>query len=112
MSELFRSTDQAMREGKDAMETAHSTCNGIYTQVDSTRDMLGGNWQGGAAARYDTALVKWLEELRLITNDMNDMIGILGGTERNFHEMEDANMVTADWAAQLNPNQRDAAAGR
>ncbi|WP_017591952.1 WXG100 family type VII secretion target [Nocardiopsis potens] len=108
----FKSSDEAMRTGRDAMETAHSTCNGIYTRVDTVRDMLGGNWQGGAAMRYDTALVKWLEELRLITNDMNNMIGMLGGTERSFNAMEDENMVTADWSSALNPNQRDVAAGR
>ncbi|WP_049578893.1 WXG100 family type VII secretion target [Nocardiopsis sp. SBT366] len=106
---MMRSTDQAMRTGRDAMETAHTTCNGVYTNVDSVRDLLGGNWQGGAASQYDTALVKWLEELRLITNDMNDMIGILGGTERNFNAMEDENMVTANWITQLNPNQGDVA---
>ena len=104
---MMRSTDQAMRTGRDAMETAHTTCTGVYTSVDGVRDLLGGNWQGGAASQYDTALVKWLEELRLITNDMNDMIGILGGTERNFHAMEDENMVTANWISQLNPNQSD-----
>ncbi|WP_017607067.1 WXG100 family type VII secretion target [Nocardiopsis xinjiangensis] len=107
---MMRSTDQAMRTGHDAMETAHSTCNGVYTTVDAVRDQLGGSWRGGAATQYDTALVKWLEELRLITNDMNDMIGILGGTERNFHEMEDENLVMANWIKDLNPNQSDAAA--
>ncbi|WP_017544366.1 WXG100 family type VII secretion target [Nocardiopsis prasina] len=106
---MMRSTDQAMRTGRDAMETAHTTCNGVYTGVDGVRDLLGGNWQGGAATQYDTALVKWLEELRLITNDMNDMIGILGGTERNFHAMEDENMLSANWITQLNPNQADVA---
>ena len=107
---MMRSTDQAMRTGHDAMETAHSTCNGVYTTVDAVRDQLGGSWRGGAATQYDTALVKWLEELRLVTNDMNDMIGILGGTERNFHEMEDENLVMANWIKDLNPNQGDAAA--
>ena len=38
---------------------------------------------------------------------MNDMIGILGGTERNFHAMEDENMLSANWITQLNPNQAD-----
>ncbi|WP_017574387.1 WXG100 family type VII secretion target [Nocardiopsis kunsanensis] len=107
---MMRSTDQAMRTGRDAMETAHGTCNGVYTTVDAVRDQLGGSWRGGAATQYDTALVKWLEELRLITNDMNDMIGILGGTERNFHDMEDENLVMADWIKDLNPNQGDVAA--
>lgn len=106
---MMRSTDQAMRVGRDAMETAHSTCNGVYTTVDAVRDQLRGSWKGGAATKYETALAKWLEEVRLITNDMNDMIGTLGGTERNFHNMEDENLVSADWIKDLNPNQNDVA---
>ncbi|MFC4562337.1 hypothetical protein ACFO4E_10765 [Nocardiopsis mangrovi] len=95
-----------MTTGRTAMETAHAECNEVYTKVDFLRDSLKSSWQGGAEAGYETALVKWLEELRLIVNGMNQMIGTFGGTTRGMLNLEDDNLViSSSWNDQLNPNQ-------
>ncbi|WP_121183581.1 hypothetical protein [Nocardiopsis sp. Huas11] len=91
------------------MTEAHTTCNNVYTQIDSTRDVLRASWHGAAANKYSEALVGWLEELRLITNDMNQMIGTFGGTVNAMHSTEDANLLEGSrWMADLNPNQTSA----
>lgn len=101
-----RSTDEANRLAQEAMTTAHSQCNNIYTNVDDLRDGLRASWQGAASNRYSEALVGWLEELRLITNDMNQMIGTFGGTVQEMHAAEDMAIVTGSrWFDDLNPNQ-------
>ncbi|WP_304455303.1 WXG100 family type VII secretion target [Nocardiopsis sp. YSL2] len=104
-----RNTDEANRLAKEAMDEAHTTCNNVYTQVDGTRDVLRSSWHGAAANKYSEALVGWLEELRLITNDMNRMIGTFGGTVNAMHATEDANLLEGSrWMADLNPNQTSA----
>jgi uncharacterized protein YukE len=101
-----RSTDEANRIAQEAMQEAHSGCNSIYQNVDNTRDQLRGSWQGAASNRYSEALVGWLEELRLITNDMNQMIGTFGGTVQAMHNVEDQAVLTGSrWFDDLNPNQ-------
>ncbi|MFC4563429.1 hypothetical protein ACFO4E_16310 [Nocardiopsis mangrovi] len=103
---LTTSTEYGMTTGRDAMEEAHGECNAVYTKVDFLRDSLKSSWQGGAEAGYETALVKWLEELRLIVNGMNNMIGTFGGTTLGMLNLEDENLVTSNaWMSQLNPNQ-------
>ncbi|MFC4564199.1 hypothetical protein ACFO4E_20250 [Nocardiopsis mangrovi] len=103
---LTTSTEYGMTTGRTAMETAYSECNAVYTKVDHLRDALKSSWVGGAEQGYETALVKWLEELRLIVNGMNNMIGTFGGTTRGMLNLEDENLVTSNaWMNQLNPNQ-------
>ncbi|GAB2522385.1 hypothetical protein [Nocardiopsis aegyptia] len=100
------STEHGMTTGRLAMEAAHNECNAVYTKVDFLRDSLKTTWVGGAEAGYETALVKWLEELRLIVNGMNNMIGTFGGTTRGMLNVEDENLVTSNaWMSELNPNQ-------
>ncbi|RCV48553.1 WXG100 family type VII secretion target [Marinitenerispora sediminis] len=104
MSQM-QNLDQANQLAAAAMETSHTTCNNVYTSVDSTRDQLRGSWQGAASNKYGEALVMWLEELRLITNEMNGFIGTFGGTVRTMHAMEDQNIVEgSSWNRTLNPN--------
>jgi uncharacterized protein YukE len=99
-------TDEGNRQAQEAMSAAHTTCNRVYTEVDNTRDTLRASWHGAAANKYSEALVGWLEELRLITNDMNQMIGTFGGTVNAMHATEDANLLEgSQWMADLNPNQ-------
>ncbi|WP_028649445.1 hypothetical protein [Nocardiopsis sp. CNT312] len=106
MADNTRNTDWANNIAQEAMTEAHGTCNNIYTQVDSTRDTLRVSWQGAASNRYSEALVGWLEELRLITNDMNNMIGVFGGTVQSMHNAEDFGVLEGSrWASELNPNQ-------
>ncbi|MFI6576137.1 hypothetical protein ACIBFB_10055 [Nocardiopsis sp. NPDC050513] len=101
-----RSTEQANGIAQEAMTEAHTTCNTVYTNVDGTRDTLRASWHGAAANKYSEALVGWLEELRLITNDMNQMIGTFGGTVNAMHNAEDSNLVEGSrWMSDLNPNQ-------
>ncbi|MFC3995821.1 hypothetical protein ACFOVU_07840 [Nocardiopsis sediminis] len=103
---LTTSTERGMTTGRLAMEEAYSECNAVYTKVDHLRDTLKSSWKGGAEQGYETALVKWLEELRLIVNGMNEMIGVFGGTTRGMLNLEDENLVTSNsWMNQLNPNQ-------
>ena len=105
MSDM-RNTERANQIAREAMEEAHSTCNTVYTQIDYARDFLRANWTGQAASTYDDALILWLEELRLITNDMSNMIGVFGGTVREMRSMEDQNVVQgSSWMQDLNPNQ-------
>ncbi len=100
------STEYGMSTGRMAMEAAHTECNAVYTKVDFLRDSLRTTWVGGAEQGYETALVKWLEELRLIVNGMNTMIGTFGGTTRGMQNVEDENLVLSkSWDDQLNPNQ-------
>ncbi|WP_150242765.1 hypothetical protein [Nocardiopsis quinghaiensis] len=88
------------------MSEAHTSCNSIYTNVDDVRDRLRQAWKGPAAERYSEAVILWLEELRLITNDMNQMIGTFGGTVRAMHAVEDQAVIDgSQWISQLNPNQ-------
>ena len=48
----------------------------------------------------------WLEELRLITNDMNQMIGTYGGSVQAMHQAEDSAIISGSrWMGDLNPNQ-------
>jgi WXG100 family type VII secretion target len=106
VNQRTRTTDEAERQAQSAMSTAHSECNRIYTNVDSTRDRLRASWQGAAANSYSEAVAGWLEELRLITNDMNRMIGTYGGTVHAMHATEDAALITGSrWMSELNPNQ-------
>lgn len=101
-----RSTDEANRLAQEAMQEAYTECNKIYRNVDDTRDGLRGSWQGAASNRYSEALVGWLEELRLITNDMNQMIGTFGGTVQAMNAVEDQAILTGSrWMDDLNPNQ-------
>lgn len=101
-----RNTDEANRLAQEAMTEAHTQCNNIYTNVDDLRDGLRTSWQGAASNRYSEALTGWLEELRLITNDMNQMIGTFGGTVQAMHQAEDMAIVTGSrWIDDLNPNQ-------
>lgn len=101
-----RSTDEANRLAQEAMQEAHTQCNSIYQNVDNTRDQLRGSWHGAASNRYSEALVGWLEELRLITNDMNQMIGTFGGTVQAMNATEDQAVLDGSrWADDLNPNQ-------
>lgn len=101
-----RSTDEANRIAQEAMQEAHTQCNNIYQNVDDTRDGLRASWQGAASNRYSEALVGWLEELRLITNDMNQMIGTFGGTVQAMNATEDQAILTGSrWMDDLNPNQ-------
>ncbi|MDA0567657.1 hypothetical protein LG943_25525 [Streptomonospora sp. S1-112] len=102
----MRNTETANRIARVAMENAHSTCNSIYTRIDSARDQLRPSWQGDASTVYQEAMVQWLEELRLITNDMSAKIGEWGGTTRAMHTTEDSNLqLSSSWMGQLNPNQ-------
>ncbi len=106
MNQRTRTTDEAERIAQEAMTEAHSNCNTIYTNVDNTRDKLRASWQGAASNKYSEAVVGWLEELRLITNDMNQMIGTFGGTVHAMHATEDAAVLTGSrWMDELNPNQ-------
>ncbi|MEY9213887.1 hypothetical protein NI17_022470 [Thermobifida halotolerans] len=106
MSSNMRNTERANQLAKDAMTEAHGTCSTVYTQIDYARDFLRMNWTGHASSTYDDALILWLEELRLITNDMNNMIELFGGTERAMIAMEDENTVMgSSWLKDLNPNQ-------
>lgn len=101
-----RNTDEANRLAQEAMTEAHTQCNNIYTNVDDLRDGLRASWHGAASNRYSEALVGWLEELRLITNDMNQMIGTYGGTVQAMNQAEDTAIVTGSrWMDDLNPNQ-------
>lgn len=101
-----RNTDEANRLAQEAMSEAHTQCNNIYKNVDDLRDGLRASWHGAASNRYSEALVGWLEELRLITNDMNQMIGTYGGTVQAMHQAEDTAIVTGSrWMDDLNPNQ-------
>ncbi|NKZ00965.1 hypothetical protein HGB44_25325 [Nocardiopsis dassonvillei subsp. albirubida] len=85
------------------MTEAYNNCNTIYTNVDHTRDRLRASWQGAASNSYSEAVVGWLEELRLITNDMNRMIGTYGGTVHAMHATEDAAVITGSrWINELN----------
>ncbi|MCY9784010.1 hypothetical protein KIK06_08905 [Nocardiopsis sp. EMB25] len=100
-----RNTEQANGIAQEAMTEAHTTCNNVYSNVDGTRDTLRASWHGAAANKYSEALVGWLEELRLITNDMNQMIGTFGGTVQAMHSAEDMNLVEGSrWMSDLNPN--------
>ncbi|MFL1376763.1 MULTISPECIES: hypothetical protein [unclassified Nocardiopsis] len=106
MTGRTRSTDEANRIAQEAMTEAHTACNRIYREVDDTRDGLRTSWQGAASNRYSEALVGWLEELRLITNDMNQMIGTFGGTVQAMNATEDQAILTGSrWMDDLNPNQ-------
>ncbi|MFC3996087.1 WXG100 family type VII secretion target [Nocardiopsis sediminis] len=101
---LTTSTELGMSTGREAMEAAYEECHAVYTQVDSLRDRLRGTWGGGAEQSFETALAKWLEELRLIVNGMNNMIGVFGGTRTGMLNVEDENLVnSSEWMNQLNP---------
>ena len=101
-----RNTDEANRLAQEAMTEAHTQCNNIYTNVDDLRDGLRASWHGAASNRYSEALVGWLEELRLITNDMNQMIGTYGGSVQAMHQAEDSAIISGSrWMGDLNPNQ-------
>ncbi|GAB3208492.1 WXG100 family type VII secretion target [Marinactinospora thermotolerans] len=101
----MQNLDAANQQAADALETSHTTCNNVYTSVDAARDTLRGSWAGGAANKYFEALALWLEELRIITNEMNNMIGNYGGTVQQMHAVEDENIVQASsWNNVLNPN--------
>ncbi|TDQ44659.1 WXG100 family type VII secretion target [Actinorugispora endophytica] len=103
MSDM-QATERANNIAREAMETAHTECNRVYTHVDGIRDDLRTSWQGAASNRYSEALVSWLEELRLITNDMSTMIGTFGGTVREMQQMEDTNIIEGSgWMDDLNP---------
>ncbi len=105
MSQM-RNTERANKIAREAMEQAHTTCQNVYNQIDYARDFLRANWTGAAASTYDDALILWLEELRLIINDMSNMIGKFGGTVRAMVAMEDENVVQgSSWLKDLNPNQ-------
>ncbi|MFC7326850.1 hypothetical protein [Marinactinospora rubrisoli] len=105
MSQM-QNQDAANRLAQSALQEAYGTCNNVYTSVDNTRDSLRGAWQGAAANKYFEALVLWLEELRLITNEMNGFISTFGGTVNTMHAMEDSNVIQASsWTSALNPNQ-------
>ncbi|MCP3017083.1 hypothetical protein [Nocardiopsis dassonvillei] len=106
MSQMTQTTDDGERLAQEAMSEAHAKCNEVYTSVDATRDKLRASWQGAASNSYSEAVVAWLEELRLITNDMNRMIGTFGGTVQAMHSTEDANIIAGSrWINELNPNQ-------
>ncbi|WP_236567632.1 MULTISPECIES: hypothetical protein [unclassified Nocardiopsis] len=101
-----KNTEEGNRIAHDAMSAAHTECNRIYSNVDSTRDTLRMSWHGAASNKYSEALVGWLDELRLITNDMNQMIVTFGGTERSMVATEDEAILTGSrWMNDLNPNQ-------
>ncbi|MEV2275679.1 hypothetical protein AB0I72_08835 [Nocardiopsis sp. NPDC049922] len=101
-----RSTENANNIAREAMSEAHKNCTDTYARVDDTRDTLRMSWQGAASNKYSEALVGWLEELRLITNDMNNMVGVFGGTVQAMHNVEDTAILTGSrWADELNPNQ-------
>lgn len=101
-----RSTDEANRLAQEAMAESHTQCNNIYTNVDNLRDELRTSWHGAASNKYSEALVGWLEELRLITNDMGQMIETFGGTVHSMHGAEDQAILDGSrWMDTLNPNQ-------
>ncbi|MFL1379615.1 MULTISPECIES: hypothetical protein [unclassified Nocardiopsis] len=105
----MRNTDEANRIASEAMAEAHGRCDSVYTRVDAARDALRPGWQGGAGNTYSEALVLWLEELRLITNGMNQMVETFGGTVNAMHTVEDTNILeSSSWINQLNPNQASA----
>ncbi|MBB6119147.1 WXG100 family type VII secretion target [Nocardiopsis algeriensis] len=106
MTQRTRNTEEANRIAQEAMSEAYNNCRSIYTSVDNTRDQLRVSWRGAAANSYFEALVLWLEELRLITNDMNRMIGTFGGTVQQMLQTEDQAVLTgSSWIGELNPNQ-------
>nr|WP_223839800.1 hypothetical protein [Nocardiopsis deserti] len=106
MSNVTQTTDDGERQAQEAMAEAHAKCNEVYNYVDSARDKLRASWQGAASNSYSEAVVGWLEELRLITNDMNRMIGTFGGTVQAMHSTEDANVIAGSrWMEALNTNQ-------
>ncbi|GLU50466.1 hypothetical protein [Nocardiopsis ansamitocini] len=99
-------TEQANATARAAMESAYNTCNRSYQFVDGIRDNVRVNWGGAASRTYLEALALWLEELRLITNGMNEMVGAFGGTVQEMAQMEDqAIMEGSSWLKELNPNQ-------
>ncbi|MCK9874027.1 hypothetical protein [Nocardiopsis dassonvillei] len=105
MAQMTQTTDDGERLAQEAMMNAHAKCNEVYTQVDAARDKLRASWQGAASNSYSEAVVGWLEELRLITNDMNQMIGTFGGTVQAMHSTEDANIISGSrWMEALNTN--------
>ncbi|MEV6820002.1 hypothetical protein AB0M72_14720 [Nocardiopsis dassonvillei] len=105
MAQMTQTTDDGERLAQEEMMKAHAKCNEVYTQVDAARDKLRASWQGAASNSYSEAVVGWLEELRLITNDMNQMIGTFGGTVQAMHSTEDANIISGSrWMEALNTN--------
>ncbi|WP_067972408.1 WXG100 family type VII secretion target [Nocardiopsis trehalosi] len=105
MSGLTISTQEANNQAMAAMEETHTKCQGSYNNVDSIRDGLRGGWAGDASTIYQEAMVKWLEELRLLINDMNSKIGEWGGTSTAMINVEDQNLVASSrWMSDLNPN--------
>ncbi|GAA1780410.1 MULTISPECIES: WXG100 family type VII secretion target [Streptomonospora] len=106
MAGQTRSTEEANRLALEAMTDAHTTCNNVYSRVDSARDSLRPSWKGDASTVYQEALVQWLEELRLIVNDMGRKMEQWGGTSTKMRDTEDTNLVTSSrWMNDLNPNQ-------
>ncbi|WP_017572556.1 WXG100 family type VII secretion target [Nocardiopsis halotolerans] len=106
MEPMTQTTDDAERRAQAAMSEAYQECDAIYHKVDDTRDRLRQAWQGAAANAYSEAITGWLEELRLITNDMNRMIETYGGTVHAMHATEDAAIVAGSrWNELLNPTQ-------
>ncbi len=106
MADQTVNTKHANDTALSAMQDAYEKCQRSYTAVDSTRDELRASWQGDASTVYQEALIKWLEELRLLVNDMGQKQEQWGGTTHQMYDTEDTNLVTSSrWMQELNPNQ-------
>lgn len=92
---VLQTTDQGMRTGITALETAVSDCNSIYNQVMETVGALPQSWQSESATAFQNLFAVWQEDFSRIVAALQALHDNLVVNKQTYDQMEQDNLQTA-----------------
>lgn len=95
-------TTPGMQQAASQFEQASSTATSQLTSVANQMAVLGSTWTGPAATKFGQAMNDWTADFRVIIDQLNNMIEVMGSNAKTYEAAEDTAVSTAGtWAGGL-----------